>query len=269
MQRFLNGFALLCLLAPVQASGAVILSEDFEDNTLTFSVSDGLFFDTGNDFFHIVPLNGVPNVDDGPYTGFGGSNFFAAEDINDPQGPNVSGVQTLFFEVNIAGFTDLTFSGLFAAGSHDVNNGDTLVRYDVDDGVRVRAQIDDGPIQNLLFLEAFQGADDFNEQLGVDTDFDGTADGAVLTNVASAFNDISITGTGSELVLTIEVAMDANNEEVAFDNITVSGTPTVIAPVPEPATILAVGLAGVCMGVRRRKTKTTKKAEERMRVGKP
>ena len=236
-------FALAC---PADGVASILMFEDFEDNSVNFTASDGLFYDTANDHFTIAPLNGASAPSDGPYSGFAGNNYFSAEDIDDPQGPGTDS-QTLTFLVNISGYSDLSFYGLFAAGNSLGNDA----QYDAPDGVRVRAQIDGGPIQNLLFLEATQpGGDRFNNELRVDSDFDGIGDDLLIDTNAKAFN-LGILGTGSTLALTIEVHADAAGEELAFDNIRVSG---LMAPVPEPTSWLiwsGFGLLGLCL-VRRR-----------------
>lgn len=241
-------FILLCITS---LNGAIIMLEDFEDLTVNYTVSDGEFYDSGNDYFTIVPLNGAATPDDGPYTGFNGANFFAAEDINDPQGPGVS-TQTMTFTIDISGATGLKFSGLFAAGGNSTG-GDLGYRYDAEDGVRVRAQIDGGTIQNLLAFEAAEPAGDTtNNELRIDANFDGIGDstGFQPTSAMTAFNDIAITGTGNSLVLSIEVTSTAGDEGIAFDDIEVTGN-----VIPEPSSTALLGLAGIFLLGRRSRSK--------------
>ncbi len=252
MIRYTRSFsvAVLACFLPAIANGAIVLLEDFEDNTVTYTgVTE--FFDTSNDFFTIVPLNGSANPDDGPYTGFGGSNFFAAEDMNDPEGPGLS-TQTLQFNVDITNFTGLTFSGLFAAGGNSTGGSDAIIRYDAADGLRVRATIDGGTTQNLLAFEALEPAgDQNNNELRQDADFNGIGDpgGFLPTGTFAAFNGIAIAGTGSNLLLEIEVSVDANNEELAFDNIRIDGTfNPAMTPVPEPYSFAIWSLLALVVG---------------------
>ena len=115
----------------------VLLFEDFEDNTLTFTSSTELFHDDVSDYFHVTPLNGVANSV-APYAGFQGSNYFAAEDLDDANTRPSTGV--LSFSQNVTGMTNLSVDLLFAAGG----NGAEIPAYDSDDGFLVRASLDGG-----------------------------------------------------------------------------------------------------------------------------
>jgi len=235
------------LLAPT-ADAISIMLEDFEDLAVNYVVSGGEFHDGPNDLFTIVPLNGATSPDDGPYTSFGGSSYFAAEDINDADGPGFD-TQILTFNINITGALGLTFDGLFAAGGNSIGGTDAAIRYDDEDGIRVRAQIDGGLVQNLLAFEALEpGGDLTNNELRLDADFDGIGDvtGFLPTSTMTAFNGLDITGTGANLVLTIEVTSTAGGEAVAFDNIEVSAV-----TVPEPSSALLLGVSGIFL-LRRR-----------------
>lgn len=245
MSKFANNrlmlkLVLLCCLVCFNSQAAIILLEDFEDNNLTFSASDGLFFDTGRDLFTISPLNGVASPIDGAYNGFNGENFFAADDIDDPQGPGTRS-QTLTFNLDISGFNNLLFSGFFGAGGNNLNGNDSTARYDSADGLRVRAQIDGGTIQDLLFFEAEQpGGDVINNRLLQDTNFDGIGDGLLLSTSLTAFNNIAINGLGSSLSLFIELHGDAQSESFAFDDITIAGERISTPPptdIPTPSSL--------------------------------
>lgn len=237
------------------ANGGILMLEDFEDSTVHYTASQGEFFDTGNDHFAIVPLGGNASPADGPYTGFAGSHFFSAEDIDDPQGPGFD-TQTLTFDVDIRGATNLTFGGMFAAGANDGSNASSLP-YDDEDGLVVRAQIDGGSIQNLIAFQATEpGGDISNNELRLDADFNGVGDpsGFLPTSTFSAFNQLPILGTGNQLLLTIEFTADANNEELAIDNIQIAGDHFDNAMVPEPNSmaIVAIGAWGLISRRRRR-----------------
>ena len=253
MSRIFVCAALAVALIPSLGRADVIMLEDFEDNTVNYTISTGgEFYDTNHDYFTIVPLNGAVAPDDGPYTGFGGSNFFGAEDMDDSDGPG-AGTQTLTFTINVSGFEDLRFSGLFAAGGNSTGGADGTIRYDDEDGIRVRATLDADPIQDLLAFEAVEpGGDTSNNELRQDADFNnvGDAAGFMPTAAFAAFNDIAISGTGNTLVLEIEVTSTANNESLAFDNISVSGT--AIIPEPSSAILLMIGMVAVVFAGRKK-----------------
>lgn len=244
--KLTTGLMILGLVALPQLTTAdVLLLEDFEDNTLTFTASDGLFTDGAADYFTIVPLNGAALPSDGAYTGFDGNNFFAAEDIDD--GGTRPGTQTLSFSIDITGFESLTFSGLFGAGGNDA----TGPAYDDEESVLVRATIDGGTAQNLLAFEAFEpGGDTTNNQVAIDADFNGIGDagGFLPTSALTLFDGLAIAGTGTDLLLEIVVTSTDGNSEFAFDNVQIEGT-----LVPEPsALMLASAAVGLVVSRRRR-----------------
>jgi hypothetical protein len=226
-------------------SAEIILVEDFEDNTLSFTTSHGLFHDGATDYFTIVPLNG-PASHLAPYSGFGGANYFAAEDIDNGgvDIPPKPGTQTMSFNVNIANFNTLEFSTLFAAGG----NAGTPPAYDDNDGFLVRASIDGGAFQNLL---AFEAVGTTNQLLRQDADFDGTGDAAgfLPTSAFTVFSNLPIAGTGSNLLLEITVSSTDGDSEFAFDNVMITGT-----AVPEPSSLALLALVGCVVGFRRRRT---------------
>lgn len=243
MKRILS-FVALCALLANTAQAAVIISEDFEDNTVLFTASNGLFHDGGSDYFTIVPLNGPANSVS-PYSGFAGTGFFAAEDIDD--GNSRPTTQTLSFNVDITGFENLTFDTLFAAGGN-FPGGAINPAYDSNDGFLVRAQVDAGPVQNLL---SFESTGTTNTQTRRDTNFDGTGDGFTPTSAATAFNGLVISGTGTNLLLEIIVSSNDGGVEYAFDNVTINGD--AVSAVPEPSALALVMLSGAAVAFRRRR----------------
>lgn len=243
MRLTLSISLVLFCVSGLQAQSTVLLTEDFEDNVVNYTTSTPEFHDGTSDYFTITPLNGVANSIDA-YSGFGGSNYFAVEDMDD--GNSRPGSGTLSFNVNVAGFENLSLDMLFAAGG----NGAGVPAYDSDDGFLVRASIDGNPFQNLL---AFEAAGTTNQLLLQDTNFDGTGDGFQPSESFTAFNGLAIAGTGSNLLLEIVVDSNDGNVEFAFDNIVVSGT----SAVPEPGS--AVLLIGAALGLitqRRRNQKS-------------
>ncbi|MEQ1905401.1 MAG: PEP-CTERM sorting domain-containing protein [Pirellulaceae bacterium] len=237
--RFLC-LALVCAVFASTAQAQVLLFEDFEDNTLNFTTSQPLFHDGASDYFHIVPLNGLPNSLD-PFTGFQGSNFFAVEDIDDGGTRPSQGV--LNFVVSGAGLTNLSVDLMFAAGG----NTGAPPAYDTDDGFLVRASLDGGANwQNLLAFESLAG---FNQLLLQDTDFNGIGDGFQPGGAFTAFNGLSIAGITNNLL--VQVIFDSNdgNGEMAIDSFRING----INSVPEPSALGLVGMIGAGMFLRRRR----------------
>ena len=251
--RLLTYLTMLCLtmLTSSIVSADVIMTENFEDSTFNFTVSDPLFHDGAGDYYTVIPLTfsgnplGSPAEAVAPYTGFGGSSFFAAEDVDD--GGLRPDTRTMSFNVNITNYNTLTFSTLFAASG----NAAATPAYDNNDGFLIRASIDGGAFQNLLAFEA-EGAT--NQLLRRDTNFDGVGDGFLPSSAFTAFNNLAISGTGSNLLLEIVLTSNDGNVEFAFDNVTISGN---IAAVPEPSSTALVILAGSIVGFRRRRSQRT------------
>lgn len=159
------------------------------------------------------------------YTNPDGSFFWAAEDV-DSTGPGGNGnpIQTLDFTgINIAGFTNLVFSGLFASSGNSLGAGFPFA--EADDGIKVLYRIDGGSWRKGLCFAPVNAP--FLNNLAHDTDCDGSGDGAVLTeDFASASNPFTFDiPDGALLDLHIEVKADESSEELAFDLFQVNGDP--------------------------------------------
>ncbi|WP_395376973.1 Ig-like domain-containing protein [Marinicella sp. W31] len=162
----------------------------------------------------------------GAYTGADGSFFWAGEDVND-DGGNGQLPQTLeFTDIDITGFSNLAFTGLFGAGNERLPGNSN---YDAADFIRVEYRIDgsgaDPFTPGVCFgYERQSPSDDSNEPFGLDADCDGESDGVAgrLGTVLTEYG-FNIAGTGSTLDLLISVSVDSGSEEIAFDNIIITG----------------------------------------------
>ena len=126
-------------------------------------------------------------------------------------------MQTLeFTNIDISGFSNLQFSGLFGEDDASDANED----WDASDFVRIEAQIDGGGYQTIM-----QFANDgstFNTVPQLDTDLDGVGDGAALTEDFATFA-AAIVGTGALLDIRITAALDSGDEDIAFDALEITG----------------------------------------------
>ena len=192
----------------------VLLSEDFETdpggNPLRYETSIPEFTDGFGDYF--IRTDGS-NIN-GNYTGANGNFFFGAQDID---GEGALPMQEVLLIANIAGFTGLNFSGLFAEDDDGTNQD-----WDDADFLHIDYIIDGGPIENLLWIEGMGGT---NSEPAVDTNFDGVGDGTIITDVFQTLS-AGISGTGSAIIIIITINLDSGDEDIAFDLLEITGTMT-------------------------------------------
>ncbi len=143
-------------------------------------------------------------------SGQSGAYFFGTYDAPDTV------VSVTFTGIDISGFDDLEVSGLFAEDD-DGSNQD----WDADALVYIEVNIDGtGWVKVLQFASG--GAT--NTEPGLDTDFDGIADGPALSDVFASYS-ASIAGTGTTMDMRIVMEnLTSNDEDIAFDLLQVSGT---------------------------------------------
>ncbi len=169
---------------------------------------------TGGDF------DGDPAPDvTGKYTGFTG-NFFVAQDLDGflpkfPAGPkqvaltwsgiDVSGLASIGVEMDLAE-AEATF--------------DTFNDIDPADYIDVYATLDGTEVTVAELRSSIADPKGFNGVWRVDTTGDGVGDGTEVTDTAKTFA-FSVQGTGATMDLTIEISVDAGDEDIAIDNLTV------------------------------------------------
>jgi hypothetical protein len=226
----------LALLQVPGLEASILFLETFEtDGQGVRYTASGMFTDGADDYF--IRTDGSTEASGIPaFTGFGGSYFWAAEDIDATE--NTSGVAILDFPgISLGGLPEIQISLDLGAGSNSVFDS-------VDDFIFVQFSIDSGPWETAL---AFQNNGQvFNGPLLHDTDFDSIGDG---TELGLAFQTISspfIAVSGSFMDIRIDTLMTSGSEAVGFDNLQVIG-------VPEPnTTALAFGIASLLLLLARR-----------------
>lgn len=206
------------------AHAADIMVESFEtDGQGVRYVTTSEFNDGSSDHWGRTDGSNIANTT-GPYSAFDGTYFWAAEDVDDSGGNGLL-TQTLeITDINIAGFDNLAFSGLFGAGNE---NGPGSSAYDAADVFMVQYRVDgsgaDAYTDGVCFSYENNG-DASNEPIGLDADCDGNSDGVAgrLGTALQSFG-FNIVETGSTLDLLVTVSMNSGNEEVAFDNLKLTG----------------------------------------------
>jgi len=196
-----------------------IWQESFEtDGQSTRYTASTPFNDGGNDHWNRTDGSDITNTSSA-YSSFDGTYFWAAEDVDD-DGGNGNPEQTISITgITITGYTNLTFKGLFGTGN---NNGPGASQYDQADYIKITYSIDSGAETDLLWFSFVDAGDDYNEPLAYDANMDGDGEGTVLTASLAEFT-ASILTNGDSLDLTIKVSMNSGDEEIAFDNLQVTG----------------------------------------------
>lgn len=207
-------------------SGA-ILYEDFEDSIITYTTSTPEFTDGNFDYFIRTDgndINGGVVIDN-----IQGDFFFGAQDID---GEGAAATQSITFSgLDVTGLSNLTFSGLFGEDDNATGSGgSTTQHWDDEDFVMVEYSFNGTDFTPIFAIQSEEpGGDTVNTAPRVDTDFDGIGDGAEITSTLTEYtamfaNDGMTNPTASTTVtLRITMSFNAGNEDIALDNITLSG----------------------------------------------
>jgi len=206
-------YAAVLLLITHVAFGQTLYEESFETNTngTNYNTSIPEFSDGGTNFFSRTDGTDIS----GSYvvTGMDGSFYFAGMDIDDNGATLPVNLSTTV--INVSGLSSIDFSVLLAEDD-DGSNED----WDEDDYLHITYSVDGGTAQNLLWVE--NDGSTFNSEPLIDTDFDGTGDGAEITSVFTEFTEsISLSGA-STIQFFFETNLDSGDEDIAIDNIVVS-----------------------------------------------
>jgi hypothetical protein len=236
VKRLFLVLAAMILLAG-SANADMVFMEDFEDAIVSYTTSIEEFTDGGGDFF--IRTDGSDYGSFVSYANVQGSSYFAAMDI-DGEGASLPAIMS-FTGIDISGYSNLTFSALFAEDDDGTNED-----WDRSDYVKIEYQIDGGGYQNLLAFE--NDGSTYNTQAYQDTDFDTVGDGIALTDTFALFAE-DIGETGANLDLRITFDLNAGDEDIAIDNVMITGDANAV-PVPNAIILLGCGLIGLA-GIKR------------------
>ena len=198
-------------------------SDTFEDTgapssgTRTPSIAEFFCGAPASTYFGRTDLGGI-SLQSGTYSGFEGTKFWAAEDID--RGPTCTNLsvspnqQVTWSGINISGKNGLTFKGLFAANHLNANNWEGTSFADPD-FVAVEYRIDGGAWVTGI---AFYASGTSNTQtLKQDINGDMIGEGQDLTYAFTEFT-VNIAGTGTTLDLRLNASINGGVEEIAVDN---------------------------------------------------
>ena len=186
-----------------------LLNEDFSSDA-NYSVTLGAEGSDGTSDYFMRTDGSDIGISYSGQTGF----FFAGQDIDDSGWTgSASPSQLTWTGINITGYNNLGFSGLFASAATD--------KVDDDDYILVEYQIDGGGWNNLIAFE--NEGSQYNTYFLEDTDFDETGDGTQLSSTFASFSK-SIAETGGTLDLRITAAVNSGGEDFAIEDFKIIGT---------------------------------------------
>ncbi|MEM0988685.1 MAG: hypothetical protein AAGK00_07370, partial [Pseudomonadota bacterium] len=188
-------------------------------------LTDGTNGTNGGGFDDDFGGDGFPNVSTSTVSGNSG-NYLIAREVD---GNDRAGSTTLVWTVDISGFDNLSFTGLFAGTSVETTEDSLILTYSIDGGSTV-----------TLF------------------DFDGGSDGTNTLTTAMQSLSASIAGTGSTLTLRLTLENDDSSDLYAVDSFVISGdvsdgaltvtvddsTLTEFGPTQTTGTVTRVGTSG-------------------------
>jgi subtilisin-like proprotein convertase family protein len=192
-------------------------TEDFEDATVDYVLSQAECNDTNGDYFTRTDGSNVGGTYNNPV----GTSFFAAQDIDGS--PCMMPMSTMKYDnLAIANFTNIELCVYLAEdqasnGAEDWDAGDFLhINYDIDNS---------GTTTPAIWVEADPStlsATGFNGLPRIDTDFDGEGDGAEITDNFTQYC-FTLPATGSVMDIEITFAVNAGDEDIAIDELTLCG----------------------------------------------
>ncbi len=224
--KYILYFFLFAFSTTLSQAQTILWEEDFEEPIPTTFEYSNTFFDSCNDYFKQTDGSDLcisSCTDIKTYQGQHGVGFWAGEDHDDASmdGDELDEKFIYFPVINTENYTGLTFSGLFAAGN---NCGDENSAYDDTDYIHIYYVTDTKDTILFLSFEAEENnLNQANEPLAQDTNFDGIGDGLELNETFQTFST-ELPALGS-LKIIIEMHLDSDKEEAAFDYFKIEGVP--------------------------------------------
>ena len=206
----------------VNTTSEIIYEESFETDGHNFrysASSNGGFYNAINGYF--IRTDGLNiSIQEGAYSGNDNLYYWAAEDTDDSSGDQNDEQTIVLNSIDLTGYTNIQFFGLFGAGNEG-GPGESV--YDDNDYIKVFYSVDGGnTYENGLWFCYVNNGDPDDEPIALDTEFDGNGDGTILGSNLQEFNFNIPDASG--VIIKIAVNMDEAKEEVAFDDLKIKGT---------------------------------------------
>ena len=244
------------------AAGAVVISEDFEGIA---SITDGAFtnndngsLDTAGDPFNLGSGNTYVRQDDGSTTSGGFVGILDSPTVQSAADGSVFSVNFLFNEPTVADRND---NIAFRVGDSQDSNA-VAIDLRFDDGV-LSASNSGSTMTAAYALDTVFGLDVVGNESGATITYNGgetlpnDSYDVYLTDAAGnttlVLNDQGFRNTGETLDTVIFQTFGSARQQFAYDNFRLSDDATVlgVTPIPEPASVAAMGLLGL-VALRRR-----------------
>jgi hypothetical protein len=205
----------------------VPFAEDFEVDGNGTTYFPSRTFDDGD-----VPSSGYFKrtngsdiiVENGAYAGFSGSFFWAGADLDGSNSFDFEDLKSLTLpEIDVTGEDAVRFTGLFGAGKYDPMDDESFNSYDLNDSLVVRYSTDGGATfqRGLKFsYDPGTSGSSFSRPIGLDTNFDGVADGPTLVPTMQPFS-FDLPSSASTVIIRLDMYLQNGNEQLAYDNLRV------------------------------------------------
>jgi hypothetical protein len=233
----------LCLTALIGFASfgqTTLYSESFETNTngTNYTTSEAEFSDGFNDFF--LRTDGSDINASYEVNGVDGTFIFAGQDLDGEGATLPLSVSTI--AIDVTGLSNVDFAILLAEDDDGTNQD-----WDDADYMHILYSIDGGTEQNLLWIESEAAGS--NSAPRIDTDFDGTGDGAEITSTFAEYVESVALSGNTTIIFRIEMSLNSGDEDIAFDNIRVVdgfvSTPSIAITSPSNGAELAPGTTSV------------------------
>lgn len=198
-----------------------LAEEDFEDAAVTYTgPADDLGGILNEDYYGRVNL-GLFDPGDGVfYDNIQGTNFYGAQDTDGNQTANpTSSVILLWQDIDVSMLSTITASAYFAEDDDGTNED-----WDSDSSVRIQYSFNNTSWVPLVQIESSSPTNGANTAPRIDTNFDGTGDGAEITPTFTKYSgSFSTAGNPTVSIRLYMTGLGATDEDIAIDDLLVQG----------------------------------------------